>query len=236
MKDVTQFRKELNQQELEALFLAGIPFPYLLENSEFYHHNFYINSSVLIPRPETEYLVDLIVKSQKQKLKRILDVGTGSGVILLSLMSEDIAQIGVGVDISPEALEVAKINAQKLGLIEKVQLIQSDRLNHVVGLFDLIVSNPPYIKSQSHRSLVHHKVHEFEPHQALYLPDDFYAFWFEDFFQQVRAHLRGTFYMEGHELELDKLAEVLKRLGFSDVEVLNDLGGVKRFLKAKFEA
>lgn len=215
-------------------FLNGVPFPYLLENSEFYHQDFYINNSVLIPRPETEYLVDIIAKEFKNKVKRILDIGTGSGVIVLSLVSHGVGQTGVGVDISDEALEVAKINCQKLGLEKKVTLMKSDRLSRVEGSFDLMVSNPPYIKASSHKKLVHQNVDLYEPHRALYLPDDYYVLWFEDFFAEIRSHLKGTFFMEGHELEVENQAKMLSKLGFTSVEVLNDMSGTKRYLRANF--
>ena len=203
--------------------------------SEFYHHKFYVNQHVLIPRPETEYMVDMLVQEFKGKAQRILDVGTGSGVIVLSLLNAGVGKNGVGVDISPEALKVAEINRNRLRLKHKTTLVQSDRLTKVEGLFDLIVSNPPYIKASSHRNLVHDSVDKHEPHQALYLPDDYYVLWFEDFFQEVRAHLNGTFMMEGHELELDEQAKMLGRLGFKNVEVLKDLTQTKRYLKASFK-
>jgi len=236
VEDILQKRKSENIsiENLEEEFLKGIPFQYLLEESEFFDHKFYVNSNVLIPRPETEYLVDLVVKEFKGKATKVLDVGTGSGVILLSLLAANVGKTGVGVDISPEALEVAKINSKRLNLENKVTLLLSDRLDKVEGTFDLIVSNPPYIKASSHRELVHDSVDMYEPHQALYLPDDFYFMWFEDFFASIREHLKGTFFMEGHELELDDQAKLLGRLGFQKIQVLNDLTGTKRFLKAEF--
>jgi len=221
-------------KEMEISFLEGIPFQYLLEESEFYHHKFYVNRSVLIPRPETEYLVDLVVRELKGKVKSVLDVGTGSGVILLSLLSHGVGHTGLGVDISTAALEVASKNLTNLKLQNKARLLHSDRLQNVEGVFDLIVSNPPYIKAQSHKNLVHTSVDKFEPQEALYLPDDFYAFWFEDFFQEIRSHLKGTFFMEGHELEVENQAKQLVRMGFSGVEVLKDLSGTPRYIKARY--
>lgn len=234
LDDAEDSISEKTFNELSEVFLKGVPFQYLLEQSEFFGHNFYVNRDVLIPRPETEYLVDLLVKEFKGKVTKVLDVGTGSGVILLSLLAGNVGKSGVGVDISPEALEVAKINAKRLNLETKASLILSDRLNKVEGTFDLIVSNPPYIKASSHRSLVHDSVDEHEPHGALYLPDDYYAFWFEDFFAEIRGHLKGTFFMEGHELELDEQAKMLGRLGFQNIQVLNDMTGIKRYLRANF--
>ncbi len=249
MREITQKKindKNLNlgsglgavpQDQLEILknsFIEGIPFQYLLNKADFYYSEFFVDPSVLIPRPETEYLVDLIVQRHKGKIKRVLDVGTGSGAILLSLIKHGVGQLGLGVDISQGALEVAHLNVKRLHLEGQVRLLHSDKLNNVEGTFDLIVSNPPYIKAHSHRELVHPKVNQFEPHEALYLPDDFYTFWFEDFFGEIRSHLRGLFYMEGHELELDAQAEIITKLGFENVEVLRDLSGRKRYLEASF--
>ncbi len=227
----------VSQKALEALkksFIEGIPFPYLLNRVDFYYSEFFVDPSVLIPRPETEFLVDLIVQNHQGRVERILDVGTGSGVIVLSLIKHGVGKSGLGVDISSKALEVANKNLKTLHLENQVTLITSDKLKNVDGMFDLIVSNPPYIKEYSHKDLVHPKVNEFEPHEALYLPDDFYAMWFEDFFVQIRSHLHGVFYMEGHEWELETQAEIIGKLGFTGIEVLRDLSGCKRFLKASF--
>jgi release factor glutamine methyltransferase len=218
--------------EMANFFLAGIPFQYLLEESEFYHHKYFVNKSVLIPRPETEYLVDIIVNEMKGKARRVLDVGTGSGVILCSLISHGVGNEGVGVDISRDALNVAEKNLKKLKIEKKVQLILSDRLQNVQGSFDLIVSNPPYIKAQSHREMVQSSVDKFDPQIALYLPDDFYVQWFEDFFHEIRSHLKGTFFMEGHELEVEDQAKMLQKMGFSEVKVLKDLSGTNRYIRA----
>lgn len=219
--------------ELHDSFQKGIPFAYLLGISEFYGNQYLVNPDVLIPRPETEYLVDLIVNEFKgKKVNRILDVGTGSGVILLSLLQNNVGKVGVGVDICEKALAVARINARRLRLEKIVTLLQSDRLTNVESTFDLIVSNPPYIKASSHKQLVHESVDTHEPHQALYLPDDYYTFWFEDFFMAIRSSLHGTFFMEGHELEVEDQAKLLARMGFQDIKVLNDLSGTKRFIQA----
>lgn len=225
---------DLQNQKLEEQFLKGTPLATLMGFSEFYYHKFYVNEHTLVPRPETEYMVDMLINEFKGKVERVLDVGTGSGVILLSLLNFGVGKKGVGVDIAPEALKVTEINSRRMRLKHKTTLILGDRLRKVEGQFDLIVSNPPYIKATSHRSLVHDSVDKHEPHEALYLPDDYYVMWFEDFFQEVRSHLNGTFMMEGHELELDEQAKMLGRLGFQHIQVLNDMTGSKRYLKATY--
>ncbi len=219
-------------QTLSEKLLKGIPFSYLLNESEFFHHKFFVNENVLIPRPETEHLVDMIVQ-KKKKFQKLLDVGTGSGVILLSLLKAGVAQEGTGSDISKEALAVARINQNRLRL--NCDFIQSDRFQNIKEKFDLIVSNPPYIKSLAHRSLVQGTVDSFEPHLALYLKDSEYDEWFQNFFKDVRDHLLpgGEFWMEGHEKELALQVELLKKLGFVNPVVIKDYSGLDRFLHAE---
>jgi release factor glutamine methyltransferase len=200
--------------------------------SEFYHSRFFVNQDVLIPRPETEYLVDLLVQEFCGKVKRILDVGTGSGVIALSLLRSGVGDEGIATDISLEALNVAKINTHRFRLQDRLRLMQMDRLESVTGKFDLIVSNPPYIRRNSQRSLVHNSVDAHEPHLALYLGDAHYDEWFETFFRQVGESLSGDFFMEGHEHEVEAQSAILRRLGFTQVNVLKDLAGRTRFLHA----
>ncbi|WPU64602.1 HemK/PrmC family methyltransferase [Peredibacter starrii] len=221
-------------KELENDFLKGIPFAYLLEKAEFYENVFYVNSRVLIPRPETEEFVDILVR-EKKSYSNVLDVGTGSGVILLSLLLKNVALTGLGVDLSPDALKVAQTNARRLRLLDRCEFLKSDRLKEVHESFELIVSNPPYIKSKSHRDLVHQQVDMHEPHMALFLDDQNYNAWFTTFFTQVRDHLLpgGVFMMEGHELELEAQAKILKELSFQEVIVIKDFGGSNRFLRGK---
>lgn len=222
--------------ELSEKLTQGYPLGYLLGFSEFYGQRFFINPDVLIPRPETELLVELIVNQYKGKINKVLDVGTGSGVILLSLLAHDVGETGIGVDISSEALRVAKINANRLRLKEKVDFKISDRLDKVEGTFDLIVSNPPYIKRSTQIKLVHKSVDQFEPHSALYLEDEIYEEWFHAFFESIKAHLNGAFFMEGHEMEVSAQAKILVTMGFQKVSVLSDLTGRQRFIEAYYNS
>lgn len=216
-------------------FLRGVPFSYLLEMSEFYENQFYVTPDVLIPRSETEQLVDLIIQENKESVDRILDVGIGSGVIILSLLSKGTAKSGLGVDISTKAIDVAMINARRLRLLDRVEFRISDRLTSVEGEFDIVVSNPPYIRASAHYEMVHQQVRTHEPHLALFLDDDAYENWFKTFFTQVFNHLNanGKFYMEGHELEVEHQGKMLAACGFKNIRVLKDLHGSPRFLSAQ---
>ncbi|MFA5584370.1 MAG: peptide chain release factor N(5)-glutamine methyltransferase [Bacteriovoracaceae bacterium] len=219
---------------MRAELLKGVPFSYILEMSEFYNNQFYITPDVLIPRSETEQLVELIVNKVTHPVERMLDVGVGSGVILLSLLAQNVAKKGVGVDVSQKAIEVATINARRLRLLDRTEFKLSDRLFSVEGPFDLIVSNPPYIRASSHYELVHQQVKTHEPHLALFLEDHAYDEWFGIFFRQVYDHLKseGFFVMEGHELEVEKQSQMLGEIGFSNIRVEKDLLGSPRFLIA----
>lgn len=222
--------------EMQKIFLQGLPFCYLLQRVDFFGHQFYVNQEVLIPRPETELLVELAIKkatASQRRYENILDVGTGSGVILLSLLSTPHFTSGRGADISAAALEVASINARRLRL-PHAHFHLGDRLQGINGKFDFIISNPPYIKASAHRNLVHQSVNTYEPSLALYLDDLTYDAWFEHFFRQVKLGLAadGLFMMEGHELELQHQAQMLEALGFKQVKVLRDYAGSDRFLEA----
>jgi release factor glutamine methyltransferase len=163
-----------------------------------------------------------------------LDVGTGSGAIALTLLLEGICTTVTATDISPAALEVARANARRLRAGE-CRFIQSDRLQAVSGKFQLIVSNPPYIKPVAHGALVQTTVRQHEPGLALFIDDASYDDWFKGFFREVREHLHpgGSFFMEGHEQELEQQARLLRDSGWAEAEVLKDWAGLDRYLRAK---
>ena len=142
------------------------PIAYILKEKEFWSKTFYVNRSTLIPRPETELLVERIVKEFKKKKISILDIGTGSGCILISLISEIKGSKGFGVDISKEAINVAKINSKKYGTNKRIKFVNSSFEEILHKKFDLVVANPPYIKSNDIKKL-EIDIKNFEPKIAL---------------------------------------------------------------------
>jgi len=142
------------------------PIAYILREKEFWSKSFLVNKNVLIPRPETELMVEKIVKIFNSKDIFILDIGTGTGCIILSILSELKNSTGIGIDISKKAIEVAKINQKKHNLIKQVKFFQKslDEIN--IKKFDLIVSNPPYIKRKDLKNL-DEDIKKFEPKLAL---------------------------------------------------------------------
>jgi release factor glutamine methyltransferase len=142
------------------------PLAYILKNKEFWSNDFFVNRDTLIPRPETELLCENIIKIFRNKNLYLLDMGTGSGCIILSILTELKRAKGIGIDISRKAIEVAKKNSNKLGLNKRVKFFNKP-LENVYGYkFDLIVSNPPYIRSSDIKNLSE-DVKKFEPKIAL---------------------------------------------------------------------
>ena len=145
----------------------GEPIAYLINKKEFWKQNFYINQNVLIPRPDTETLVEETLKLFNVNSKlNMLDIGTGSGCILLSILKERRNFFGIGIDISKKAINVARFNAKMHQLSNRVKFYNSDVDKFLIGKYDLVVSNPPYIKRQDLKYL-EVDVKGFEPKLAL---------------------------------------------------------------------
>ena len=145
----------------------GKPIAYLLGKKDFWKHEFDVSKDVLIPRPDTELIIEKVLDLTKHKSKlNILDIGVGSGCILLSILKEKPYFNGTGVDLSKKCLDISKINALKLGIKNKVKFFKSDIDNFNYGKYDLIISNPPYIK-KSDLKYLENDVIGFEPVKAL---------------------------------------------------------------------
>ena len=146
---------------------ARKPVAYLLNKKFFWKSEFYVNKNTLIPRPDTEIIIEQILKVTKNKnYLKILDIGVGSGCILLTILKERKNFCGIGIDISKNSLEISKINAKKLFVEERVKFYKSDVDKFTQGKYDLIVSNPPYIK-KSYLKYLESDVLKFEPNLAL---------------------------------------------------------------------
>jgi release factor glutamine methyltransferase len=142
------------------------PVAYILEEKEFWSKNFFVNYDTLIPRPETELMVEKLVKIFKEKQISILDIGTGSGCILISLLSELEKSRGVGIDISKKAVVIAKKNSEKHVMQNKIKFLNKSLDSKFYQKFDLIVSNPPYIRSNEIKNL-RDDIKRYEPLIAL---------------------------------------------------------------------
>ena len=142
------------------------PVAYILGEKEFWSKKFNVNKDTLIPRPETELLVDRLLKIYNEKKISILDIGTGSGCIILSLIDNLNNSTGEGIDISKNAISIAKKNAKRLGLFSKVKFSKKSFESVFSKKFDLIVSNPPYVESRNMKNLSE-DIKKYEPRMAL---------------------------------------------------------------------
>lgn len=209
-----------------------IPLQHLTGEQNFMGLDFLVNEHVLIPRQDTEILVEEIMRDLHDGI-RILDMCTGSGCILLSLLHYSNDCSGVGVDVSEDALAVARQNADRLAEKQAV-FIQSDLFEKVEGSFDLIVSNPPYIRSQEIAGLMP-EVREHEPHLALDGKDDGLHFYREIIKGAMLRLKRGgqLFFEIGYD-QGEAVQALLAANGYTEIAVVKDYAGLDRVVYGTF--
>lgn len=201
---------------------SGRPVQYVLGRAEFCDFVFEVAEGVLIPRPETEELVYRIAENATRGA-RILDIGTGSGAIAISLAKLVKESEVVAIDISVEALKIAKRNAERLGA--EVKFVEADALGDLsyLGEFDIIVSNPPYIP-QSDIVDMRKNVVDFEPHTALFVPDDDVLKFYVATANNAQKMLQedGSLWFEIYEKAGAELCQMLREKGFGQTELIED--------------
>lgn len=209
-----------------------IPLQHLTGEQNFMGLDFLVNEHVLIPRQDTEILVEEIMRDLHDGI-RILDMCTGSGCILLSLLHYSNDCSGVGVDVSEDALAVARQNADRLAEKQAV-FIQSDLFEKVEGSFDLIVSNPPYIRSQEIAGLMP-EVREYEPHLALDGKDDGLHF-YREIIKGAMPHLKrgGQLFFEIGYDQGEAVQALLAANGYTEIAVVKDYAGLDRVVYGTF--
>ena len=203
----------------------GEPIAYLVKKKEFWKQNFYINKNVLIPRPDTELLVEETLKLFNVNSKlNILDIGTGSGCILLSILKERRNFFGTGIDISKKAINVARFNAKMHQLSNRVKFYNSDVDKFLIGKYDLIISNPPYIKKEDLECL-EVDVRKFEPKIALDGGRDGFSE-ITKVISKTSMLLKknGRFILEMGFDQKSKILNILKKNNFFINKVLKDYG------------
>jgi release factor glutamine methyltransferase len=209
--------------------LASEPMQYITGSQEFFSLLFEVTPAVLIPRPETEHLVEAALEHIGGEAVRILDVGTGSGAIAVSLAHARPQSHLTAVDLSPAALEVARRNAQRHGVLDRVTFLQSNLLATVDGAdFDVVVSNPPYI---AEGEVLEPQVSNFEPHPALYAgPTGLEVY--ERLIPEARKVLKpGGWLLLEIGFGQQPAVEALLR-GWRSVSVVHDLQGIPRVVQA----
>ncbi len=216
-----------------------IPIQYILGTTHFYGSEFIVDENVLIPRPETEELVDWIVKlntklSKKKDLK-ILDIGTGSGCIAISLAKNILNSAVFAVDVSEKALAVAEKNAT----LNKVTVtfLQKNILetNHLDQKFDIIVSNPPYVRNLE-KAEIKPNVLDNEPHLALFVPDNDPLIFYKKIAELAAANLNtnGQLFFEINQYLGKETQDLLESLGLKNIELRKDIYGNDRMIACNF--
>lgn len=236
-----EFERQLNESELAPLRelvkrrAKGEPLQHLLGTVEFCGRTFLCDKRALVPRPETEQLVEVLISSFKIEItdSRILDVGTGSGVIALSLAAEYPETEIVASDISEEALALARKNADRLGLGAHVRFLKSELLENVEGAFDLIVANLPYISTEQRQTLSREVLHD--PDIALFSGargDEL----LRKLIEQAPSRLRpgGVLALEIGIGQDKTLVSAMEKKNYRDICTKNDYSGVTRFLFARY--
>jgi release factor glutamine methyltransferase len=211
-----------------------VPIQYILGESEFFGLPFYVNESVLIPRPETEELVEWIIKENDGNANlRMLDIGTGSGCIAISLKHEFPNATIDAFDISEKELETAQSNATRNQLVVNFAVVDILNAPDFDTKWDIIVSNPPYVLEQEKAEILPN-VLDNEPHVALFVPDNdpllFYRKIAEFALQQLQPN--GKLYFEINREAGKTCTNLLTGMGFSEVEVRKDISGNDRMVKA----
>ena len=226
LPDVEQIIKRVNQNE---------PIQYVLGNAWFYGRSFFIRAGVLIPRPETELLIEIILKSNYSVSKlKVLDLGTGSGCIPVTLALEQPKWEISALDINPIALEVSRENA-KIHQAD-IDLRQGSMLRdlpHDLINLDVVVSNPPYIPF-SDRVRMQPQVVDFEPHDALFVPDEDPLLFYKAILQIAKTRLKhaGQIYVEIQEGFGPQVIELFQKGGLTQVQKISDLDGKDRVVTA----
>ena len=207
--------------------LARIPVSHILGYRDFFDHRFIVTSDVLDPRPETEHLVE---EALKKNFQNVLDLGTGSGCVILSLLAKKAGSRGLGVDVSKTAINIAEKNAVQMSLQRRVEFKVSDWFNNIKPQkFDLIVSNPPYIHPEEIKFLAPELKHE----PLLALTDNKDGL---DSYRNIARVAPSFLQSRGHlilEIGFDQEFEVTKILnlnGFQDIKVTRDLNGRQRVI------
>ena len=208
------------------------PIQQIIGQANFCSFHFFVNASTLIPRPETEILVEEALKIAKENnLTKVLDIGTGSGCIPISMVLKDKNITAHAVDISKDALETAKRNALLHNVYEKIKFYQSDVFDEVEEKFDIIISNPPYIPLKD-KDTLQIEVKNYDPPSALFTNDDDGIEFYEEIISNAKAFLlpNGYLIFELGKGQHEKVSALLKMHGFRGIKIIKDLNSIERVI------
>jgi len=228
-------RQPENVHRITEELKTGKPIQYIIGETTFYNCTIKVNSSTLIPRPETEELTDLIVRENKKYQGNIIDIGTGSGCIAIALAVNIPSSVLTGIEISDEAINVARENARLNNV--HVSFIKGDIFNlspEEVGKAGIIVSNPPYVRN-SEKLLMNKNVLDFEPNLALFVTDSDPLIYYNTILKLAEKVLLpgGGLYFEINEMMGKSLFQLLESFNYSGIEIVADLNNKDRIIKGR---
>lgn len=206
------------------------PMAYIIGYKDFWKHSFIVNRSTLIPRPETELIIEKVLQFYQNKdlPLKILDLGTGSGCIIISILHEYPNASGIGVDISKDALSIAKKNSKLIKVNNRLKLIKSNWFDSIAGKFDIIVANPPYISEHEN---IENSVKNFEPATALFAPKSGLAHYYIIANHTVKfLNPHGMFFFEVGNKQSDAVSNICNTFGLEIIEIAQDLAKINRVI------
>ena len=237
-KSDTLLTEDIAQPILRAIreLQTAKPIQYILGETEFFSNRFFVNENVLIPRPETEELVDWVLQEYPDKSEKIkiLDVGTGSGCIAISLAKALPNAVVTAIDVSEGALKVAKRNAELNSVV--TYFLQQDilQIETLPDKYDIIISNPPYVRELEKKE-IRHNVLEYEPHLALFVPDNNPLLFYDKIATLAQRSLNpnGSLFFEINQYLGQEMQTLLEQKLFTEITLRQDLFGNDRMIKAK---
>jgi release factor glutamine methyltransferase len=214
---------------------TGKPVQYILGETFFFNCIIKVSNATLIPRPETEELVDLIIIENRDFKGKIIDIGTGSGCIAISLKKNLKNAEVTGIDISEEALKIARTNAILNDTdvsFRNCDILQFD--HEQLPVYNMIVSNPPYVM-ESEKQFMRRNVLDFEPHKALFVPDNDPLVFYRTIINLSEKTLApgGKIYLEINENKGEEIYNLLDLSGLNEIKIINDINGKNRFIKGR---
>ena len=229
-------------EKIKTRLLAGEPVQYVVSFAWFYGLKFKVNPNVLIPRPETEELVEWVLETVKNSSfiihhspLKLLDIGTGSGCIPITLKVKNPSLNVAAVDISEGALITASRNAYRMNAdveFQRIDILNENEWSQLAD-FHIIVSNPPYIPNFE-KALMENNVLSYEPHLALFVEDEKPLIFYEKIADFAKNHLctEGSLFFECNEFNAAEVVEMLKEKGFKNIELRRDMSGKDRMIRA----
>ena len=228
-KDIKNFEQLINRRKNSE------PIAYLTNKKSFWKNDFYVDQSVLIPRSDRELLIDLVIEyfPDQTKTYNFLDLGSGSGCLIISLLNEYLSSSGAGVEIDKEAIKIAEKNKEFLLNKDRLKFLERDFSNFDTSSFDIVVSNPPYIPFEEKNNIMK-EVKNFEPSNALFADEKglyFYRKIIENLAKQVKR--KQFLFLEIGINQTNGVVKILKNNSFNVVSIKNDISNIPRCIIAE---